>query len=160
MKKIFLILTLISLTIGANAQVTPQKSTTAKPISNGCGSEKSGVIGTVATKAAQAVDYIKHGSSASTQSCDQHDKDYYNGVPKETADDSFENRSPNMGSGMRNFGKNTSTESYQEAQQDRKTSEKLQATWEKENKQCLDKENYKVEHNKTYELEKKLNENK
>ena len=40
--------------------------------------------------------------------------------------------------------KETSSKSYQAAQKDRKTSQQLQPTWEKENKQCLDKENYRI----------------
>jgi hypothetical protein len=40
--------------------------------------------------------------------------------------------------------KETSNKSYKEAQKDRETSKQLQPTWEKEHKQCLDGNNYRV----------------
>lgn len=42
--------------------------------------------------------------------------------------------------------KKLSQESYNAAQEDRKRSNKLQSTWEKENKSCLDTENYRVDY--------------
>ena len=44
--------------------------------------------------------------------------------------------------------KETSNRSYQEAQKDRERSKQLQPTWEKENQQCLDGNNYRVTPNK------------
>ena len=38
----------------------------------------------------------------------------------------------------------TSNKSYKETQKDRETSKQLQSTWEKEHKQCLDGNNYRV----------------
>ena len=143
MKKLLVILVaIIGFGISANAQTTQ-----AVPISNGCGSEQSSSVGKAATKAGQAADaYVgkRDGWSNQTKSCDQHDKDYYNGVPKKTADDNFQQRSPVMGTAVK-AATETSTKSYNEAQKDRETSQKLQSTWEKENKQCLDNSNYRVE---------------
>ena len=149
-------------------------TTQAVPISNGCGAASAGTLEKGATVVGREIDKAKYGSDAGTKSCDQHDKDYYNGVPKKTADDNFEKRSPTMGAAVKgeradwntsttskvstgvattfSNPKERSTESYNEAQQDRKTSQELQSTWEKEHKQSLDKENYRVEPNKTQEF--------
>lgn len=141
MKKLFLILfAIIDFTIAVNAQVTTQ----AVPISNGCGSESSKASQIGAT-IAKPIDAAITGTSIKTQnaSCDQHDKDYYNGVNKEKADRDFQSRSPIMGTAVIQ-AKETSNNSYKEAQKDREVSKELQPTWEKENKQCLDANNYRV----------------
>jgi len=128
--------------ISANAQ-NDGSTTIAVPISNGCGSELSGPVAKAATKAGQWLDEDLSGR-AHTPSCDQHDKDYYNGVPKKQADKEFQQRSPVMGTAVRMFTRR-SQESYDEAQQDRRTSESLQSTWEEENQQSLDRENRRVQ---------------
>jgi len=153
MKKMFFILVMTSFVISVTAQesktttATTQESKTTKatPISNGCGSESS-KASQVGASIAKPVDAALTGTTSKqqTQSCDQHDKDYYNGVDKKTADDNFQKRSPIMGTAVK-AAKETSQKSYEAAQQDKKTNEKLQSTWEKENQQCLDKENYRVE---------------
>lgn len=146
MKKAFLvILAIIGLAFTLNAQVGTTK---AVPISNGCGSESS-KASQIGASIAKPVDAIITGTSIKTQnaSCDQHDKDYYNGVDKKKADDDFQSRSPIMGTAVKT-AKETSNNSYREAQKDRETSKKLQPTWEKENKQCLDGSNYRVTPNK------------
>lgn len=143
MKKVFLIcLVVFGFAFAANAQVGT--STKAVPISNGCGSETvpgSRTLGKVGTR----VDAVITGTSVQTQreSCDQHDKDYYNGVDKNKADSDFKQRSPVMGKVVTSF-EGMSNNSYNEAQKDRETSRQLQPTWEKENKQCLDGNNYRV----------------
>lgn len=142
MKKLILTcLTVIGFAFVANAQVG---TTQAVPISNGCGSESSKASQIGAT-IAKPVDAAITGTSIRTQnsSCDQHDKDYYNGVNKEKADRDFQSRSPIMGTAVIQ-AKETSNNSYREAQKDRETSRQLQPTWEKENKQCLDGSNYRV----------------
>lgn len=77
-------------------------STKAVPISNGCGSESSGLSSDLAS-AAKPFDAFITGTSLEEQtaSCDQHDKDYYFGVPKEQADGEFEQRSPIMGAAVK-----------------------------------------------------------
>lgn len=129
--------------LSSNAQ-TDNATTKAVPISNGCGSEISPASQALG-KAGKVVDAGLTGTTRKQQqeSCDQHDKDYYNGVNKEKADNDFQKRSPVMGSVVKT-AKETSSKSYQEAQKDRQTSHQLQPTWEKEHKQCLDSENYKV----------------
>ena len=147
MKKVFLIcLVVFGFAFAANAQVGT--TTKAVPISNGCGSETvpgSRTLGKVGT----VVDALRTGTSVQSQreSCDQHDKDYYNGVDKNKADSEFKQRSPTMGGVVTSF-KESSNNSYKEAQKDRETSKQLQPTWEKENKQCLDGNNYRVTPNK------------
>lgn len=146
MKKMFLIcLAMLGFVFVANAQVGTTK---AIPISNGCGSESS-KASQVGASIAKPVDAIITGTSIKTQnaSCDQHDKDYYNGVDKKKADDDFQTRSPIMGTVVK-AAKETSNRSYQEAQKDRERSKQLQPTWEKENQQCLDGNNYRVTPNK------------
>ena len=141
MKKIlFVIFTLIGISIAANAQFP---TTTAKPIANGCGAEgdwKSRVGGT----AGAVVDGMRQGNGykAQQESCNQHDRDYYNGVDKNKADNDFQKRSPTMGTVVKNAS--SSNDAYQNAQKSRETSKQLQSTWEKENQQCLDANNYKV----------------
>lgn len=132
----------MSLAIFANAQV--EKTTKAVPISNGCGSESS-KASQIGAAIAKPVDAITTGTNIKKQneSCDQHDKDYYNGVDKKKADKDFQKRSPIMGTAVIQ-AKETSNKSYQEAQKDRQTSQQLQPQWEKENQQCLDGENYRV----------------
>lgn len=147
MKKMFLIcLAVFGFAFAVNAQVGT--TTKAVPISNGCGSESS-KASQIGASIAKPVDAIITGTSIKTQnaSCDQHDKDYYNGVDKKKADDDFQSRSPIMGTAVKT-AKETSNNSYREAQKDRETSKKLQPTWEKENKQCLDGSNYRVTPNK------------
>ena len=120
------------------------QTTKAVPISNGCGSESSKTSQVLAT-GAKYVDAAITGSGVKKQveSCDQHDKDYYNGVNKEKADNDFQKRSPIMGTAVKS-AKQMSAKSYQEAQNDRQKSKQLQSTWEKEHKQCLDENNYRV----------------
>ena len=141
-KMFFLLIATLGITFAVNAQ-TP-KTTTAVPISNGCGSESS-KTSQIGASIAKPIDAVITGTSIKKQneSCDQHDKDYYNGVNKEKADKDFQKRSPIMGTAVIQ-AKETSSKSYQAAQKDRKTSQQLQPTWEKENKQCLDKENYRI----------------
>ena len=147
MKKIlFACVLLFACTFEVNAQT--EKTTKAVPISNGCGSESS-KGSQIGASIAKPIDAALTGTSIKKQneSCDQHDKDYYNGVNKQKADRDFQKRSPIMGTTVIT-AKETSNKSYQEAQKDRQTSQQLQSTWEKENKQCLDSENYRVTHNK------------
>ena len=141
-KKIFLLIAVLGLGFAVNAQV--EKTTTAVPISNGCGSESS-KASQIGAAIAKPVDAAVTGTSIKKQneSCDQHDKDYYNGVNKEKADKDFQKRSPVMGTAVIQ-AKETSNKSYEEAQKDRQTSQQLQPKWEQENKQCLDSENYRV----------------
>lgn len=146
MKKVLLcFFLLIGVAFTTNAQVSSDKKTQAVPISNGCGSESSKASQIGAT-IAKPIDAALTGTSIKTQnaSCDQHDKDYYNGKDKEKADKDFQRRSPVMGTAVIK-AKETSNESYKNAQKDRETSNALQSTWEKENKQCLDKDNYRIE---------------
>ena len=119
-------------------------TTQAVPISNGCGSETVPGSRTLG-KVGMVIDAGVTGTSVKTQreSCDQHDKDYYNGVDKKKADNDFQSRSPVMGGVVKTM-KTSSDNSYKEAQKDRETSKQLQPTWEKENKQCLDGNNYRV----------------
>ncbi len=147
MKKLLLIcLAVFGFAFAANAQVGT--TTKAVPISNGCGSENS-KASQIGASIAKPIDAAITGTSIRTQnaSCDQHDKDYYNGVNKEKADKDFQSRSPIMGTAVIK-AKETSNNSYKEAQKDRETSKQLQSTWEKENKQCLDGSNYRVTPNK------------
>ena len=142
MKKILLAgLAVIGFAFAANAQV---ETTKAVPISNGCGSETS-KMSQIGAAIAKPIDAVRTGTSIKTQnaSCDQHDKDYYNGVDKKKADSDFRHRSPTMGWAVET-AKETSNKSYKEAQKDRETSKQLQPTWEKEHKQCLDGNNYRV----------------
>ncbi len=148
MKKIIILcFVLFGYYTSSNAQ-TDNTTTKAVPISNGCGSEISPTSQALG-KAGKVIDAGLTGTTIKKQqeSCDKHDKDYYNGVNKEKADNDFQKRSPVMGSVVKG-AKETSNKSYQEAQKDRKTSQQLQPTWEKEHNQCLDSENYKVTHNK------------
>lgn len=143
MKRLFFVcVSLLFCVFELNAQ--NEKTTTAVPISNGCGSESS-KTSQIGAAIAKPFDAAVTGTSLKKQneSCDQHDKDYYNGVDKEKADRDFQKRSPIMGKAVIQ-AKETSNKSYQEAQKDRKTSQQLQSTWEKENQQCLDGENYRV----------------
>lgn len=144
MKKLFLLAALLlGVSVCANAQYN---STKAVPISNGCGSENS-KASQLGSKIANPIDAAITGTSIKQQkeSCDQHDKDYYNGVNKQKADRDFRDRSPVKGAVVENARK-TSQESYNAAQEDRKRSNKLQSTWEKENNACLDSENYRVDY--------------
>ncbi len=149
MKKVFLIcLAVFGFAFAANAQ--DGTTTKAVPISNGCGSESSKtsqVLSPVGMVKDARINVLTGGSNTTyksqRESCDQHDKDYYNGVDKAKADNDFQRRSPIMGTVVK-ASKETSNKSYQEAQKDRETSKQLQSTWEKENKQCLDGSNYRV----------------
>lgn len=144
MKKMFILcVVMFGYCLSVNAQ-TDNTTTKAVPISNGCGSESS-KASQVGASMAKPVDAAITRTSIKTQnaSCDQHDKDYYNGVYKEKADNDFQKRSPIMGTAVKS-AKETSNKSYQEAQKDRQTSQQLQPTWEKEHKQCLDSDNYRV----------------
>lgn len=82
--------------------ISPKATTKAVPISNGCGSENS-KLSQMGAKIAKPIDAKRTGTSVKFQdaSCDQHDKDYYNGVPKEQADREFEQRSPIMGAAVK-----------------------------------------------------------
>lgn len=145
MKKIFLILVIC---LGVSFTVNAQNygSTKAVKISNGCGSENS-TLSQIGSKIANPVDAARTGTSIKQQieSCDQHDKDYYNGVNKEKADRDFRDRSPVKGWAVENAHK-TSQESYNAAQEDRRRSNQLQSTWEKENKACLNSNDYRVDY--------------
>ena len=142
MKKIFLVLfAFLGISFSVNAQYP---TTTAKPIANGCGAENdfwSRAGGTLGA----AVDGFTQGNGykAQQESCNQHDRDYYNGVDKKKADDDFKKRSPASGKGLKMFT-SKSNRAYENAQESRETSKQLQPTWEKENQQCLDADNYKV----------------
>lgn len=150
MKKMLLTcLTVIGFAFAANAQVGTTK---AVPISNGCGSgsessKASQILSPVGMVKDARINTLTGGSNTTyksqKESCDQHDKDYYNGVNKAKADNDFQRRSPIMGTAVK-ASKETSNKSYQEAQKDRETSKQLQPTWEKDNKQCLDANNYRV----------------
>ena len=143
--KLLICCAFIGVSCAVNAQVSNDKKTEAVPISNGCGSESS-KASQVGAAIAKPIDAALTGTNIKTQnaSCDQHDKDYYNGVNKEKADKDFQKRSPVMGTAVIQATE-TSKESYKNAQKDRETSNALQSTWEKENQQCLDKENYRIE---------------
>jgi len=121
-----------------------KNTTKAEQISNGCGSESS-KASQIGARIAKPIDALLTKTSVKKQdeSCDQHDKDYFHGVDKKTADNNFQKRSPIMGTAVKS-AKDTSRASYLEAQKDRLKSQRLQPTWEKENQQCLDSENYKV----------------
>lgn len=89
MKKLFVLAALLlGISVCANAQ---DNSTKAVPISNGCGSENS-VPSQVGSWFVNPIDAAKTGTSIKQQkeSCDQHDKDYYNGVNKQKADRDLE----------------------------------------------------------------------
>lgn len=144
MKKITLfILALFYISFVVKAQEN-NTTTQVVPISNGCGSELS-KVSQIGSTLAKPLDAVFTGTSIKTQnaSCDQHDKDYYNGVDKKKADNDFQRRSPIMGTAVK-AAKETSNESYQNSQRERETSKQLQPTWEKEHKQCLDGNNYRV----------------
>ena len=99
MKKLFVIcLAVFGFAFSVNAQVGTTK---AVPISNGCGSESS-KASQIGASIAKPIDAAITGTSIRTQnaSCDQHDKDYYNGVNKEKADKDFQSRSPIMGTAV------------------------------------------------------------
>jgi hypothetical protein len=146
-KKLVVLVALIGIGFCANAQIGGQKTTQAVPISNGCGSEEVSLKGAVSTFGAnygiKQVDAVITGTSLSQQnaSCDQHDKDYYNQVGRQKADNDFQQRSPVMGTAVKAGG---SASSYNAAANDKPQSERLQPTWEKENQQSLDASNYKV----------------
>lgn len=140
MKKV--LLALILGIVFSGAVLAQNNKTKAEPIANGCGRQNSSSFEKTVTKSAEKIDRAITGKDQ-TKSCNQHDKDYYNGVDKKTADNKFQDRSPVMGTGVKTF-ESRSKESYKSAQSERKTSEKLQSTWEKEHKACLDKDNYKV----------------
>ncbi|MDR2026476.1 MAG: hypothetical protein LBQ01_02830 [Prevotellaceae bacterium] len=93
-------------------------------ITNGCGCEQAGVLEKVATKAGQGLDFLISGFQSQTQSCDQHDIDYYNGVPKEIADNDFQKRSLTMGTAVK-WAKATSQNAYNNAQRHRLIDEVL-----------------------------------
>ena len=140
MKKILLIAAIGI--FGVNVASAQYGTTKAERISNGCGSELS--PGSRAGAAlANKVDNFFGGPTYQQRSCDQHDKDYYNGVDKKKADRDFTYRSPVKGVAVQ-AAQSLSQKSYDQAQQDRATSQKLQPTWEKENQQCLDASEYKV----------------
>ena len=126
MKKIFLVFfAFLGISFSINAQFP---TTTAKPIANGCGQEGG----------------MKFGfTQKQVESCNQHDRDYYNGVDKKKADDDFQKRSKIMGTAVK-MATFISDPAYKNAQESRETSKQLQPTWEKENQQCLDADNYKV----------------
>lgn len=132
---------------------TSKPSTKAVPISNGCGSETNpssfvaASIGRVADTKLSSMgqswkthsNWVAHG-----ESCDIHDKCYYNGEGKEKCDIEFQQRSPIMGTAVR-MAKGMSNDSYAEAQMDRLKSQRLQPVWEEEHQQSLDAENYRID---------------
>ena len=131
----------------------PKPTTKAVPISNGCGSEEDPKSFAAATLG-RAVDTglktvgrpwksVSAEWKAAGESCDIHDKCYYNGEGKEKCDVDFLMRTPIMGMGVIG-AKETSAKSYEQAQKDRLLSEQLRATWEKEHGQTLDAENFRV----------------
>jgi hypothetical protein len=87
-------------------------------IANGCGSEQAGTLERAATKAGQGLDFLGSGFQSQTTSCNLHDIDYYNGVPKEIADNDFQQRSPIMGTAVK-MATETSQNAYNNAQQQR-----------------------------------------
>ena len=134
---------------------TPQATTKAVPISNGCGSETnptSFVAASIGRRADAKLASLgrpwKEHSEWIIQgeSCDIHDKCYYNGEDKEKCDIEFQQRSRIMGTAVR-MAQETSEKSYVEAQIDREKSQRLQSTWEEEHFQSLDSENYRVDIN-------------
>ncbi len=137
--------------LGSNNDSKP--STKAVPISNGCGSETdpksfaAAKIGRLAdAKLASAGQPWNEYSEwvAQGESCNIHDKCYYEGEGKEKCDIEFQQRSPIMGSAVR-MAQETSGKSYAEAQMDRLKSQRLQPIWEEEHQQSLDANNYRVD---------------
>lgn len=112
-------------------------------IANGCGPEGRSWQRT-ASFVGQQVDGVYGGltkpSSYHTKSCNQHDRDYYFGVPKKIADRNFVKRSPVMGTFVKYS--NASNNAYHKAQIKRQRSQYLQPYWEKRNRQCFDRRNY------------------
>lgn len=85
MKRILFVLSaLLIASLAANAQ---SNNTKAVRISNGCGSESS-KLSQIGSKIANPVDALVTGTTIKQQkeSCDQHDKDYYNYVNKACLD--------------------------------------------------------------------------
>lgn len=93
-------------------------------IANGCGTGEAGIFEKTATKTGQSLDYLLNGFQSQANSCDQHDIDYYNGVPKELADNDFQQRSPIMGTAVK-MAKETSQNAYNSSQQQRLIDETL-----------------------------------
>lgn len=75
--------------------------------------------------------------------CNVHDKAYYHGVPKGTADGEFKDKAPIKGTAVI-LAQETSQAAYDAAQEERRKSEELQPIWEEENQACLNSEEYKV----------------
>lgn len=130
----------------------PRPTTKAVPISNGCGSEEDPKSFAAASVGRAMDTKLKTGGrfweipaewKAQGESCDIHDKCYYNGEGKEKCDVDFQRRSPIMGTAVR-MAEETSGKSYEQAQKDRILSKQLQSTWEKEHGRSLDAENFRV----------------
>ena len=140
-------------TVGLSGMNELSPTTKAVPISNGCGSEEdpksfaAAAVGrAVDTKLGTVAHPLRNEFTewkAQGESCDIHDKCYYNGEGKEKCDLEFQRRSPVMGTVVI-MAKETSAKSYEQAQKDRLLSEQLRATWEKEHGQSLDAENFRV----------------
>lgn len=140
-------------TVGLSGMNELSPTTKAVPISNGCGSEEdpksfaAAAVGrAVDTKLGTVAHPLRNEFAewkAQGESCDIHDKCYYNGEGKEKCDLEFQRRSPVMGTAVI-MAKETSAKSYEQAQKDRLLSEQLRATWEKEHGQTLDAENFRV----------------
>ncbi|MDR0517801.1 MAG: hypothetical protein LBH25_12225 [Fibromonadaceae bacterium] len=133
MKKIVAITLALTLSTG----IAFAQSTTARPIANGCGAD-----GGIKFPAGEK----------GTAACNQHDKDYYNGVPKAEADRKLRNETFESGNvhvsgwaaGAKETGALGSGSAYEKAQKARGNSQIQQETWEKEHRQSLDAQNYKV----------------
>ena len=140
-------------TVGLSGMNELRPTTKAVPISNGCGSEEdpksfaAAAVGRTVDTGLQTVGRpwksVSAEWKAAGESCDIHDKCYYNGEGKEKCDMEFQRRSPVMGTAVI-MADETSGKSYEQAQKDRLLSEQLRATWEKEHGQSIDAENFRV----------------
>lgn len=139
MKKIFLAIVCIVMTSVSFAQYG--RTTQAERIANGCGNDPTSRLGSAIAN--QVLDNRIGGAKYQKESCNQHDKDYYNGVDKQTADRDFTVRSPLKGIAVQ-VAAESSQKAYDAAQEKREKSQQLQSTWEKENNQCLNTNEYYV----------------
>lgn len=146
MKKLFLILAIcLGIPFIMNAQ--NYGTTKAVKIANGCGTENS-KMSQIGSKIANPIDAILTGTTVEQQieSCNQHDKDYYNGVNKEKADRDFRDRSLIKGAVIQYLFKTASQEAYDASQESRRRSNQLRSTWEQENNACLNTNDYRVDY--------------
>ena len=145
MKKILFIF------LGISFIATAQNPTTiARPIANGCGPEGNELLHELGSASAAIEGAIRgDGYKAQQEYCNQHDRDYYNGKDKKQADSDLRKNSSINGRVVQTF-EGSSNKAYQNAQRARETSRQLQPTWEKENQQCLDASNYKVQQTVTW----------